>query len=96
MPSNRIVHGLLWDITSEHAADLDEYEGVAFGSYSKVKVRVRRPDQGAVEALVYVAANSEAGQPRRGYLGLIVAAARAHGFPADYVAELEAWQDATT
>lgn len=92
VPPNGTVHGMLWDITPEHEADLDDYEGVRESLYSKAQFRVLRPDRTAVEALVYVAANSQAGRPRPRYLGPIIRAARDHGLPPYYVAELERWQ----
>ena len=92
VPSNRTVHGLVWDITPEHEARLDEYEGVFMGFYSKEQISVRLVDDSQVEALVYVAANSQPGQPRPGYLGLIIEAAKAQAFPPAYLAELQTWQ----
>lgn len=92
VPSNRTVCGVMWNITSDHEASLDEYEGVAFGFYSKERLRVWLPDRGSVACLVYVAANSQAGRPRPGYLELIIAAASAHGLPPAYVAELGGWR----
>lgn len=89
---DRVVHGLLWKITPADEAALDRYEGVVGGYYLKEFVAVHLDGSSeAVQALVYVASNNRPGAPQPGYLEKIARAARRHGFPAEYVADLEAW-----
>ena len=89
----RDVHGLLWDLALADVRALDRYEALDRGLYRKVVQAVVTP-QGARRALVYVGASGEEGVPRADYIGGIVAAARAAGFAAKHVAELEAWGQA--
>ncbi len=86
-----VVHGLLWNLTSEDERSLDEYEGVAEGQYTKEVL----PLHGAVgvdRAMVYVATDTEPGRPAGNYLERVTAAARDLGLPDDYVVELERWK----
>lgn len=85
------VHGLLWVVGPEQEAALDRYEGVAGNFYVKRKVVVHTGDGFSTEALVYLAADSEPGVPNPGYLERIVYWGRRHGFPGEYLEELESW-----
>lgn len=93
VPSKATVYGVLWDLIAEHEARLDDYEGVSLGLYGKKQISVQLPGGATIQALVYVAANSQLGQPFPGYLELIIAAAKEHALPAAYVTELERWQE---
>jgi hypothetical protein len=83
------VHGVLWQLGRGAAASLDRYEEVDGGIYRRERRIVWR-DGRPRPALVYVAAATAPGVPRAAYIAAIVAAARGWGFPADYVAALEA------
>ena len=85
------VHGVLWRITAECEAKLDEYEGVEWGTYTKKKLGVKAEDGQTIEALVYVARDSEPGEGRDGYMERIAAAAGHQGLPAAYIEELRSW-----
>jgi gamma-glutamylcyclotransferase (GGCT)/AIG2-like uncharacterized protein YtfP len=85
------VWGVLWDLQDEDVASLDRYEGVAEGLYAKQVTEVVETTGRSVEALVYVAADTEPGVPSPSYMGRVVAAARDSGLPDDYIAELESW-----
>lgn len=85
------VLGLLWDITPEDQASLDYYEGVRPGLYRKVEVGVTTTGGKRVRAMIYLASDRTTGRPQPGYLGLVVAAARRHQFPEEYVRRLESW-----
>jgi len=85
------VFGVLWDLAPEDEASLDRYEGVRPGLYRKDEVAVLTTGGRSVRALVYRANETATGRPVAGYLELIVAAARHHGLPTDYVARLETW-----
>jgi cation transport regulator ChaC len=89
--SDRVVHGILWDLSVKDEKRLDRYEGVAQGLYRKVMLEVKRADGSSVDALVYIACSNEMGTPRPGYMEKILQAARAHGFPAECIEELKSW-----
>ena len=86
------VHGALYDIDAADFAALDAYEDVAGGLYVRTAVTVRRPDGAARRALVYLGCDPATGRSiHPGYVEGIVAAARALGLPALYVASLESF-----
>jgi hypothetical protein len=84
------VHGVLWRLTPRDLAALHAYERLGAGLYGGRTLAVRHGDQ-LRRARVYVGRTKVPGRPLPGYQEGIVAAARAWGFPADYVAELEGW-----
>jgi cation transport regulator ChaC len=87
-----VTHGLLWTITPAGEKALDRYDGAARGHYVKDFVDVQPDGSGeTVQALIYLASNKRPGVPRSGYLERIIQAAREHGFPREYVADLESW-----
>ena len=81
------VYGLLWELTANDVAALDEFEGVREGLYRKATLTVA-----GGPALVYVPADYSRGSPQPGYLEAIVAAAQLHGLPPSYVNELSGWR----
>jgi hypothetical protein len=81
------VYVALYDVTSDDAATLDEWEGGALGLYRKVRVRVATLDEDVV-AWLYVLDAYEGGLPSARYLGIIADAAEAAGAPHDYVRDL--------
>lgn len=83
------VWGVLWDLTDDHLASLDEYEGIAIGAYVRDRVTVRLEDRG-VEAEVYIAVPRGYKQPSKRYLSALVRGAEAHGCPDEYVERLRA------
>ena len=87
------VHGLLWRITPRDRVMLDAWESVETGLYRAETLPVRRVDSPTqdVSALVYIARECPPGQPRAGYMEVVVEAARALDFPAAYIAALEQW-----
>lgn len=84
------VHGVVWRIMARDRVTLDAWENVAAGLYRcetlPVFVEGRR-----MPALVYIARPKGEGQPRPGYMELVVAAAREWDLPEDYVLSLEGW-----
>lgn len=82
------VHGMLWDLALRDVSALDRYEGLARGLYAKVTQSVLTAS-GPRRALVYIARSAAPGVARPGYLESVVAAARAAGLPAAYVASLD-------
>ncbi len=91
------VWGMVYDLTDAHVAALDEYEGFrGEGSQhnlyerERVWVELTRPDDDSiprrVRAEYYVPRVSNASPPSRRYLDTILAGARAHRLPDEYVA----------
>ena len=88
------VHGALFELTPEHYATLDEYEGydgpgAASNVYDRVEIDVLREDGTSVRALTYVIRPHAEASPSREYRDAIVAGLRHHGLPADYIAGVE-------
>ena len=84
------VHGVLWRLTPRDRATLDLWENIAGGLYRAETLAVdhagsRRP------ALIYRARPRPPGRPKRGYMEIVVAAARGWDMPAPYIASLEEW-----
>ena len=84
------VHGVLWRLTPRDRIGLDAWENIAGGSYRAETLPVRQAGRRQL-ALVYVARPSGFGQPKPGYMELVVAAARVWNLPPAYVASLQAW-----
>jgi gamma-glutamylcyclotransferase (GGCT)/AIG2-like uncharacterized protein YtfP len=79
------VWGALWELAAPHLARLDRYEG----GYERFDVMVDG-DEGAQRATTY--ASSLRGAPAgldRAYKGLILAGAREHRLPPEWLAHLE-------
>jgi hypothetical protein len=88
---NRAVHGVVFDVDAREVDALDEAEQRGRG-YERCDVRVHGPSA-SVEAFAYVAQPAyvdDALLPYEWYLALVLAGAREHGLPADYVAGLDA------
>src|SRR5262245_17674772 len=80
------VHGVIWRLTPQDIAELDVFEGVPEGLYRKAVFSI---DGGP--ALVYVPSDRARGKPEAAYLEGVIAAARRHGLPEDYIRELKGW-----
>ena len=80
---NRVVHGVLWEISKRDEGNLDRYEGVASKFYRKAMVRVRMKNGNETEALIYFASDEQPGIPRPGYLEQVIAAATSHRLRAE-------------
>lgn len=89
MPSfSAVVHGILWRVSPRDLAALDAYENVSGGLYTRAQIAVIH-DGRSVPALVYVGAERREGSPRKGYMELVLRAARDNGLPPEYIASLE-------
>ena len=84
------VHGVLWRITPRDRIMLDAWENIAGKLYRAAILPVRHTGR-LRPALVYVARPQRTGQPKAGYMELVVAAARAWQLPADYISDLQHW-----
>ena len=86
-PSDR-VYGVLYEIPAEGWGSLDRAEGEGT-HYHRVRLRVDRADEAAVEAWVYLAdpAKVRKGlQPTAAYLQHVLDGAREHSVPGDWAA----------
>ncbi|MFW5910048.1 MAG: gamma-glutamylcyclotransferase family protein [Thiohalospira sp.] len=85
-----VVHGVLFRLAEAELPLLDAAEGLGKG-YDRETVTVTTTDGEAVPALVYRALVHDPDRhPYDWYKGFVVAGAREHGLPADYIADLEA------
>lgn len=82
------VHGVLWRVSPRDLAALDAYENVAGGLYRRSMMPVIQDGQ-TVSALVYLGAEKREGAPRKGYMELVMQAARENGLPESYIGNLE-------
>ena len=84
--------GVAYRIARAQADWLDRTEGVPAGVYRRVPVEVTT-DDGSLEAFSYSSARGIPGRkPSRRYIGMLLAGARHHGLPLDwidYLASLE-------
>jgi AIG2-like family len=84
------VYGALWRLTPRDRVTLDAWENIASGLYRAATIAVHC--QGRYRpALVYIARPRPRGQPKPGYMEIVVKAAREWEFPDDYIASLERW-----
>jgi cation transport regulator ChaC len=85
------VFGVAYELEVAEAGRLDLTEGVPHGAYRRVSVHVETAGGDSLAAFTYHSSRGVSGRmPSRRYLGLLLAGARHHGLPADYVAELRA------
>lgn len=83
------VWGVLYHITVKEAARLDRSEGVHRGAYTRTAVVVTAREGGARSAFTYRSRKSvPTRKPSRRYMGLLLAGARDHGLPGEYVESL--------
>jgi hypothetical protein len=83
------VFGVLYEIAVSEKAALDEAEGLGFG-YDEAEIEVFRGAD-RLRAKAYVATTIDPTlKPYFWYRALVIAGAREHGLPANYVAQLQA------
>ena len=86
------VWGALYLLTVPEAERLDRTEGVHHGAYTRLEVAPLTGDGAALAAFTYTSSRSREGRkPSRRYLGLLLAGARHHGLPDEWIARLRAW-----
>lgn len=88
------AHGVAYEIDESDLAHLDLTEGVLVGNYRRIEIEVEAYDAGQVlrlqvQTLISERRNPEL-RPSHRYMKLVIAGAREHGLPADYIAMLEA------
>ncbi len=84
------VYGMVWRLTPRDRVTLDAWENISAGLYRAETLPVHQAGQ-SLPALVYIARDRPTGQPRAGYMEVVVEAARALELPADYIASLAEW-----
>lgn len=86
--NGQVVFGVVYEIVESERADLDRAEGCGNG-YVRTNVQVNLNGE-AVTASTYVATKVDPNiKPYTWYKALVVAGAKEHGLPADYIASLE-------
>lgn len=81
------VYGVLWRISPRDLAALDAYENVLGGLYRREMMPIIHGSR-SMAAIVYIGAEKREGAARKGYMELVVQAARENGLPDDYVDSL--------
>jgi cation transport regulator ChaC len=89
------VWGVLWRITAADADHLDRSEGVPRGFYQRLPIEVATAEGRAVAAFTYRSPRGRPGRkPSPRYLGLLIAGARQHGLPRDWIERLQGLEQA--
>ncbi len=81
------VFVVVYELSADDEAALDQWDGASLGYYRKAKVRAATTD-GEVLAWLYVLNDYEGGLPAARHLGIIADAAEVAGAPDDYVTSL--------
>jgi gamma-glutamylcyclotransferase len=82
--------GVCYLLETDACAHLDRTEGVHLGYYRRLDVTVVADGDVRLAAFAYQGAVRVAGRkPSARYLGLVLAGAREHGLPAEWVRQLE-------
>jgi hypothetical protein len=84
------VHGRLWRLTARDRVTLDLWENIAAGLYRAHILPVIAGGK-RLQALVYIARRRPRGQPRPGYMEIVVQAAGELALPPDYIGALQRW-----
>jgi gamma-glutamylcyclotransferase (GGCT)/AIG2-like uncharacterized protein YtfP len=88
------VFGCLWLLDQSHFKELDKYEAVEEGFYTRIEVLVF--DEQSLtrkEAIVYLSNNREYGLPTETYQRGILQGAQQVGLPIEYSELLESWSE---
>jgi hypothetical protein len=86
----KMVLGMLWRLTPRDRVTLDLWENIAGGLYRAAHLPIQFAGR-HVSALVYLARRRPEGEPKPGYMEIVVKAARELELPADYMTSLERW-----
>ncbi|AEH08528.1 MULTISPECIES: gamma-glutamylcyclotransferase [Protofrankia] len=81
------VYVMLYDVAKRDLRQLDVWEGVEAGLYTRIRVRIFTLD-GETLAWTYVLDAYEGGLPSKRYVAIMADAAERAGAPSDYVADL--------
>ncbi|XP_030644596.1 gamma-glutamylcyclotransferase a [Chanos chanos] len=83
------VWGVVWKLSNEHLASLDEQEAVSDGVYSPLEVTVHT-DEGQVLCRTYKMNNFRASPPSPQYKEVVCLGALQNGLPPEYIKKLQA------
>lgn len=86
-----VVYGILWNISKRDEESLDVYEGVRCGIYRKDYVDIETQDGKLPLVLIYIARDSNIGNPGDGYMERIISYSEEHRLPEKYIEELRSW-----
>jgi len=87
------VWGVAYRLTHPDAERLDRTEGVHHGAYARLAVQVSATRGEVIPAFTYHSGRGVVGRkPSRRYLALILAGARHHGLPGEWVERLRAFE----
>ena len=89
--SGLVVRGVLWQISKSDEDELDIYEGVSSNLYTKERCNVSVVDEN-IDALVYIATNSELGSPRKNYLETITDGIVSFKADVNWIDEVQSWK----
>jgi len=92
--AGKTVFGVLFDLDERHLAKLDSLEGVGYG-YDRIdQFQIQMPGSDeALQVITYLADKAHTDEnlsPYHWYLDLVLAGARQHGLPNEYVQNIEA------
>ena len=88
--SASVVRGVLWQISKSDEDELDIYEVVSSNLYTKENCNVSVGYEN-IDALVYIASNSEFGKPRKNYLETIIDGIVSFNGDKDWLDEVQSW-----
>ena len=88
--SASVVRGVLWQISKSDEDELDIYEGVSSNLYTKENCNVSVGYEN-IDALVYIASNSEFGKPRKNYLETIIDGIVSFNGDKEWLDEVQSW-----
>ena len=92
--SGSVVRGVLWQISKTDEDQLDIYEGVSSNLYTKESCNVSVGDEN-IDALVYIATNSDLGSPRKNYLETIIDGIVSFDGEKEWLYEIQSWKSKT-
>lgn len=83
------VWGVVWSMSNEDMASLDQQEGVNIGIYSPLEVSVET-QEGALRCRTYQMAGFFVSPPSPQYKQVVCMGARQHSLPEEYLKKIEA------
>lgn len=95
MPSpGSVVYGVVWNVSERDLVGLDAYEQVAGGLYHRRDLEVSMNDR-PLMTLTYIVTKAGTGTSRRGYIPLVLEAARSWALPLHHQVEILRWMPAS-
>jgi cation transport regulator ChaC len=86
----KVVIGVLYELTDKQLLILDDYEGVAHNQYKRSSVKVFDERKQSIEAMTYLATDCGSDlKPYNWYLDYLIKGAEQHDFPNEYLKMLQ-------